>query len=104
MEYHLGMKFSTKDRDNDNSDDVHCAEMMKAGWWFNDCVEAVEGLRVNLNGPYGKVDADEIESKKEGFKTKDADLINKDIVWAPWLGDMKTLKYTEMKFRPFDRA
>ncbi|KAJ6668606.1 hypothetical protein lerEdw1_012088 [Lerista edwardsae] len=31
---HQGMKFSTKDRDNDNYEQ-NCAEEDKAGWWFN---------------------------------------------------------------------
>nr|XP_028600556.1 fibrinogen-like protein 1 isoform X2 [Podarcis muralis] len=31
---HQGMKFSTKDRDNDNYEE-NCAEEDKAGWWFN---------------------------------------------------------------------
>lgn len=31
---HQGMKFSTKDRDNDNYEE-NCAQEDKAGWWFN---------------------------------------------------------------------
>lgn len=31
---HQGMKFSTKDRDNDNYE-KNCAEEDQAGWWFN---------------------------------------------------------------------
>lgn len=31
---HRGMKFSTRDRDNDNYEG-NCAEEEKAGWWFN---------------------------------------------------------------------
>lgn len=31
---HCGMKFSTRDRDNDNYEG-NCAEEEKAGWWFN---------------------------------------------------------------------
>jgi len=36
MSYHLGMKFSTFDQDNDNSDS-NCAAEWLSGWWFNKC-------------------------------------------------------------------
>ena len=32
---HNGMKFSTRDRDNDQGRDYHCAESFEGGWWFN---------------------------------------------------------------------
>ena len=31
--YNNGMKFSTRDRDNDNSRD-NCAQGLKGGWWW----------------------------------------------------------------------
>ena len=34
--YHNGMKFSTRDKDNDK-DSRHCAEVYHGGWWFNAC-------------------------------------------------------------------
>ncbi|XP_050722766.1 angiopoietin-2-like [Eriocheir sinensis] len=41
-----GMMFSTKDRDNDMSKDINCAQLWKSGgWWYNRCAWA------NLNGP-----------------------------------------------------
>lgn len=40
------MKFSTKDRDNDNIKEFHCGEEDVSGWWFNACSAA------NLNGHY----------------------------------------------------
>merc|ERR1719228_1215523 len=43
---HKGMKFSTKDRDNDNIDEFHCGAEDRSGWWFNACSAA------NLNGHY----------------------------------------------------
>nr|AKP06502.1 DSL-like protein 1 [Platynereis dumerilii] len=41
---HNGQRFSTPDRDKDNSKG-NCARKYRSGWWFNDCLEA------NLNGP-----------------------------------------------------
>ncbi|XP_011187131.1 ryncolin-1-like [Zeugodacus cucurbitae] len=43
---HVGMKFSTYDRDND-IDIRNCAEEFKGGWWFLNC------YNYYLNGPYG---------------------------------------------------
>ena len=40
------MKFSTRDRDNDNDAYYHCGRQDKSGWWFNGCSAA------NLNGHY----------------------------------------------------
>nr|XP_022340185.1 tenascin-R-like [Crassostrea virginica] len=42
-----GMKFSTKDQDNDTWS-KHCAEHLQGGWWFSSC------LNSDLNGPYHK--------------------------------------------------
>ena len=30
-----GMKFSTRDRDNDNHGGSHCIDTYKGAWWFN---------------------------------------------------------------------
>ncbi|XP_011186660.2 ficolin-1-like [Zeugodacus cucurbitae] len=37
LSYHLGMKFSSYDRDNDKSNTRNCAQTYYGGWWFNDC-------------------------------------------------------------------
>ena len=34
---HNGMKFSTRDRENDIHDDLHCAQYYTSAWWFSDC-------------------------------------------------------------------
>ena len=47
LKYHNGMKFTTKDQDNDTHG-KNCAVMLKGGWWFYDCHNC------NLNGPYHK--------------------------------------------------
>lgn len=44
------MKFSTPDRDNDDSYSVNCAYHQQSGWWFNQC-----SFDTNLNAPYSKV-------------------------------------------------
>ena len=46
MAYHNGMKFSTKDNDNDPASAAHCAIVWSGGWWYNTCHQA------NLNGLY----------------------------------------------------
>ena len=43
---HNGMKFSTKDVDNDISRDRNCAQFLHGAWWFWSC------LYSHLNGEY----------------------------------------------------
>ncbi|XP_053110496.1 fibrinogen-like protein 1 isoform X3 [Hemicordylus capensis] len=76
---HRGMKFSTKDRDNDNYE-KNCAEEDKAGWWFNRCHSAnLNGLY--YNGPYSAA-------------------TDNGIVWYTWHGWWYSLKSVVMKVRP----
>nr|XP_034328009.1 ryncolin-1-like [Crassostrea gigas] len=44
---HNGMKFTTKDQDNDTWN-KNCGVNFQGGWWFKDCISAF------LNGPYKK--------------------------------------------------
>nr|XP_040237904.2 microfibril-associated glycoprotein 4-like [Anopheles coluzzii] len=46
--HHKGMKFSTKDRDNDNSSTTHLAVYCQGAWWYdNICIANVNGLYKN---------------------------------------------------------
>ena len=47
LKRHNGMKFTTKDQDNDPSG-KNCAVEYKGAWWFYD------GMNCDLNGPYHK--------------------------------------------------
>ena len=73
-----GMKFSTKDNDNDKHVILQCAAHNKGAWWFNACFQS------HLNGPYyhgGSVPTWH------------------GIIWYDWKGDSYSLKFTEMKVR-----
>ena len=47
LRVHNGMKFTTKDQDNDTWG-KNCAVEYKGAWWFVDCMHS------DLNGPYHK--------------------------------------------------
>ena len=71
-----GMKFTTKDNDNDNWGDNCATEAQHiAGWWFNVCSFS------SLNGPY---DGSSYQS----------------ISWYPLKNNMESLQFVEMKIRP----
>jgi len=70
------MKFSTRDQDNDASSSRTCAVEFKGGWWYKNCYDS------NLNGVYKGGD-DGVE-------------------WYHWKGWWYSLRFTEMKIRPFD--
>ncbi|XP_071789768.1 ficolin-3-like [Asterias amurensis] len=61
LEYHNGMMFTTKDKDNDLWDSVQCAATYKGGWWYNHCYDT------NLNGmyyPYESTSEEAVMNKK----------------------------------------
>ena len=73
--YHNGMRFSTKERDNDLNGG-HCALIYSSGWWFNSCHYA------NLNGLYlGNV-----------FESK-------GVAWYRWKVNNLSMKSAQMKIR-----
>ena len=48
-----GMKFSTRDQDNDNKRGINCAVHNKAGWWFNACtLTTLNNVYRSSSGPY----------------------------------------------------
>ncbi|XP_070182419.1 ficolin-1-like [Littorina saxatilis] len=46
LNYHLGMQFSTWDRDHDWESWDNCAEVYHGAWWYHSCYSS------NLNGLY----------------------------------------------------
>ncbi|TMW41756.1 hypothetical protein DOY81_013164 [Sarcophaga bullata] len=74
LTYHLGMKFSTKERDND-SDTGNCAQKYTGAWWYKSCHYS------NLNGKYG----DNTHAK--------------GVNWHAFRGYTESLKYVKMMIR-----
>ena len=77
LSYHNGMKFSTKDRDNDKVK-ANCAVAYKGAWWYKSCHAS------NLNGLY-----------LIGPHSSYANGVN----WKTFRGYKYSLKTTEMQIR-----
>ncbi|XP_061196748.1 uncharacterized protein LOC133205022 [Saccostrea echinata] len=77
MTYSNGMKFSTKDQDNDK-DSGDCATYWKSAWWFKAC------FYTNPNGEY-------INYEKTGWKY---------VVWYNWKNSNIALKNIRFMIRP----
>ncbi|KAL2089694.1 hypothetical protein ACEWY4_014382 [Coilia grayii] len=82
MSNHTGMRFSTKDRDNNSHNDSNCARNYTGGWWFNACGDT------NLNGRY------------LWLKSRGRSLRRKGIYWKPGRGSSYTLKSTKISIMP----
>ncbi|XP_060666674.1 fibrinogen-like protein 1 isoform X1 [Drosophila nasuta] len=76
MAVHVGMMFSTYDRDNDKTGD-NCASDWNSGWWFNSCFHG------NLNGIY----KDNVTNLENGIK------------WNSWDTE-KEFIFVQMMIRP----
>ncbi|XP_068445978.1 angiopoietin-related protein 3 [Clinocottus analis] len=81
-----GMRFSTKDRNNDNHRNSNCARTYTGGWWFNACRET------NLNGKY------------LWLRAKGRSMRRKGIYWKPGTGPSYSLKMTKISVRPAPTA
>ncbi|XP_036378511.1 angiopoietin-related protein 3 [Megalops cyprinoides] len=81
MANHTGMRFSTRDSDNDNDKDYNCAKSYTGGWWFNACGET------NLNGKY-------IWVRPKGRTER-----QRGIYWRPGSGNSYSLKSTKISIR-----
>lgn len=75
---HSGMRFTTKDRDSDHSEN-NCAAFYRGAWWYRNCHTS------NLNGQYLR-----------GPHASYAD----GVEWSSWTGWQYSLKFSEMKIRP----
>ena len=79
LAFHNGMKFTTKDSDND-AGTGNCAQAQSGAWWYNGCHHS------NLNGLY---------------LNKGVDSAN-GIDWLYWKMNHQSMKKCEMKVRPAD--
>ena len=75
LSWHNGMKFSTRDVDNDPNTGS-CAQKYHGAWWFKNCLQS------NLNGEYLNVN----QKKK-----------HKGVYWYRFKGTYYSYKMSEMK-------
>ena len=80
---HVGGMFSTQDRDNDKIQKYFCARMYEGAWWY----VPTECHASDLNGEYYK--GGEITAHAKGIN------------WYKWKGHKYSLKFSEMKIRPY---
>jgi len=79
---HRGQKFSTRDQDNDVHSDISCSVTHRGAWWYAACHHS------NLNGAY----------MRGRYPTSSYAY---GVDWNHWTGYFYSLRFTEMKIRPF---
>ncbi|XP_019853440.1 PREDICTED: fibrinogen C domain-containing protein 1-like isoform X2 [Amphimedon queenslandica] len=77
LDYHNGLRFTTRDNDNDRRSRGNCAQQYAGAWWYNN------GYYSNLNGRY--------------FNTAKNNVYS--INWYHWKTGHISLKFSEMKTR-----
>ena len=73
------MKFSTKDKDNDEYWG-NCGVKEHGGWWYNSC------SRSNLNGEYFQ----------DGEAVVDGKKVDRGVIWDTWKGMYYSMKHVVM--------
>jgi len=76
LSYHLGMKFTSYDRDNDLDIISNCAQKFSGGWWHNRCFNS------KLTGEYNN------NARYQGIN------------WGTFRGYDVSLNYAAMMIRP----
>ena len=76
LTYHNGMRFTTRDNDNDMWPG-NCAQHRNGAWWYNGCAYS------NLNGLYFNTATNDVQS----------------LHWWHWKRTYISLKFSEMKTR-----
>ena len=75
LAYHNGLRFSTRDNDNDDASAGSCAQVFTGAWWYRSCYYS------NLNGRY----------------LNNSTMNYQGIIWWNW--KHTTLEFSEMKTR-----
>jgi len=85
LSYHLGMRFTTKDRDNDKYYN-NCGVKEMGGYWYNTCSKS------NPNGHYFEGGNAVVAGKK----------VESGIIWNSLRGMYYSMKHIIMLIKPYE--